>query len=60
MQVTKEYDFEDDALLGEADGAYIKMKKGDFVIFYPDDAHKPAIACGDKSEVKKLILKVKI
>lgn len=60
MDITKEYDPVDDAVLGQADGAYIKMKSGDFVVFYPDDAHKPAVESGEKSEVKKLIVKVKI
>ena len=36
------------------------LKEGEFLIFYPQDAHQPALDLGDKKEVKKVIVKVAI
>ena len=41
-------------------GEYIMMNKGDFMILYPNDAHKPSISI-DKSEiVRKAVVKVRL
>jgi YhcH/YjgK/YiaL family protein len=38
----------------------VKLAKGMFAIFYPDDAHKPCYDYGpDKSNVHKLVVKIK-
>ncbi len=38
---------------------FIKLKKGDFAIFYPHDAHMPQIAIDDNQKyVKKVVIKV--
>lgn len=40
---------------------YIEMNTGDFLILYPDDAHKPSISIGDKpTHVRKLVVKVPV
>ena len=36
----------------------IKMKKGSFAVFFPQDAHAPGIAAGDPAPVKKVVVKV--
>lgn len=33
---------------------------GSFVIFFPDDAHKPSMALGAPANAKKIVLKVKV
>jgi YhcH/YjgK/YiaL family protein len=39
----------------------VKLAKGMFAIFYPDDAHKPCYDYRDgKSNVHKLVVKVKV
>lgn len=39
---------------------YIKLEKGQFVILYPHDAHKPSISINTASIVKKVVVKVAI
>lgn len=48
--------------LGFAEGAvdFIKLKKGQFVVFTPDDAHQPCMAINGQNKVKKVVVKVKI
>ena len=36
----------------------IKMEKGSFAVFFPQDAHAPGIATGDPAPVKKVVVKV--
>lgn len=60
LDIVKPYDIENDVVLGKADGSYIKLKSGDFMVLFPDDAHKPGIISSDNTQVKKLIIKVKI
>ena len=36
----------------------IKMEKGSFAVFFPQDAHAPGIAAGDPAPVKKVVVKV--
>ena len=42
------------------DEEYLKLEKGDFMIFFPNDAHKPSISIDTAIEVKKVVVKVKI
>ena len=54
---TKDIEFFED---GE-DKISIKFSSGEFLILYPQDAHKPAMIVGDKQTVnKKFVFKVKI
>lgn len=36
------------------------FRKGDFVIFFPEDAHKPSMDLEKVSDVKKIVLKVSV
>lgn len=55
----KAYDKENDYLLlsGEADA--LTLKKGDFCVFFPEDAHIPVMGKGD-GRLKKAIVKIKL
>ena len=57
-----EYDNEKDLEFFEtkAKFQYQELREGDFLIFYPHDAHKPSIAFGAKSMVKKVVVKVAV
>lgn len=57
----KEYVKEDDFLPmeGEKCGGLI-LRPGDFLICYPNDAHRTAVAVEEPENVKKAIFKVKI
>lgn len=39
---------------------YFNLEKGQFLILYPHDAHKPSISKEEKSKVKKVVVKVAI
>ena len=60
--ITKEYDSEIDALLGDLDDDVIpvRLKKGEFVVLFPQDAHSPACVACTPLNVKKIIGKVRI
>ncbi len=42
----------------KGEGSFIEAKKGSFAIFYPQDAHMPAIAVDNPVPVKKVVVKV--
>lgn len=45
-------------LNGECD--FIKAKAGDFLVFFPQDAHMPSIAANEPSYVKKAVVKIRV
>lgn len=54
------YNADSDYALGEAEnGSFVTVPEGYFVIFAPQDAHKPMLKIGTSEEVKKVIVKVK-
>ena len=55
------YDADKDVMfLNDSDACdELLLRSGEFMIFFPQDAHKPAMAYGDKQFVKKLVFKVK-
>lgn len=55
----KEYEEEGDFLPldGKANG-YVELRKGDFLVCYPEDAHMTAIKVNEKEKIKKAIFKV--
>ncbi len=60
LPLTDPYSKENDcALYGTGSYTPILLQTGDFAIFYPNEAHRPAIAVHGKPEqVKKVIVKV--
>lgn len=60
INVTK-YDEDLDYILLDSD-TYImlKIKQGQFSIFFPNDAHRPGIVDGNIKMVKKAVVKVKL
>jgi YhcH/YjgK/YiaL family protein len=61
VKVTKDYDDKDDYLLGDGKGTFFVVPEGNFVIFYPHDAHMPGGAPGnDPVKVKKVVVKVRL
>lgn len=54
------YDEKKDLGFGQGVPDYVNMKKGMFVIFFPEDAHQPCMKVGDPKTVKKVVVKVKI
>ena len=65
------YDDENDATLyrlsgtGDADlpyrgGTEMRMRAGDFLVLFPQDAHVPMIASGEPRDVLKIVVKVRL
>ena len=56
--VTAEYDEERDVIFFKGDPSFVRLDKGMFAIFYPDDLHMPGT--GDGETVRKVVVKIKI
>jgi YhcH/YjgK/YiaL family protein len=61
LQAASEYDSEKDYLFFDdpVDAAAMKLIPVHFVIFYPDDGHKPGCMNGAPSRVKKVVIKAR-
>ena len=63
LKETKAYDASKDAAFYEEAGVAsqeLLMGDGYFVVFFPQDGHKPGLCAGECEMVKKVVLKVKI
>lgn len=55
----KEYEEDGDFLPLDGDNnGYVELRKGDFLVCYPEDAHMTAIKVNEKENIKKAIFKV--
>jgi biofilm protein TabA len=54
------YDEENDFILYCGEKNYLKLEEGMFAVFYPSDLHMPGIIINKPSEVKKVVVKVKM
>jgi biofilm protein TabA len=61
LQVTTPYDGEKDILFlkGEEDGRYY-LKPGQFMVCWPNDAHKVAIMRGQPEQIRKIVCKIRM
>jgi len=60
---TEPYNDENDFTLypnDSVEATYLKLNKGDFAIFYPNDAHKPGVHLQTMHAVKKAVIKVAV
>lgn len=62
MKPVKEYSNKNDIIFFDCDfNNWLFIKEKEFAIFYPEDIHMPCIRSGaDRSEVKKIVIKIKI
>jgi len=58
IKTTVEYDGEKDILFGTANGDFVTVQEGMFVIFTPQDGHMPSISGEKPEKVKKVVVKV--
>lgn len=58
QDVTADYDEEKDAAFFKGYASFIKMDKGMFAIFFPEDLHMPGT--GDGGPVRKVVVKVRV
>ena len=62
LSVKDEYDPNEDVSFYNDDDLQSRFvfKAGSFVIFFPEDAHKPSMEMGKPENAKKIVLKVKL
>lgn len=60
LKEAEPYSEEKDRALYSGEGVYLRAPEGHFVLFMPDDAHKPKICFGEPGKIRKIVLKVKI
>ena len=55
-----EYDAVNDIRFYQANGSYFTCPAGTFVVFGPDDVHRPCLADGIPSLVTKIVIKIRV
>ena len=60
LMIEQVYDEQSDSLLGRADGTPYLLKKGQYMVVLPEEAHLPGIAAGEAQAVKKAVVKVPV
>ena len=60
LKVTQEYAPDKDCVLLAGQGDFVTVRAGTFVVFFPEDAHMPGIACSVPAPVLKVVVKVRI
>lgn len=60
ITVINEYDEKNDIGFAEAGKSFVKIKKGMFMILFPEDAHQPCTAVDESICVRKVVVKVRV
>lgn len=61
LELEEAYDKGRDACFGRACAwTPVRLRKGDFAVFYPEDAHAPRLAQGAPGQVTKVVVKIAI
>lgn len=60
LTVTQPYADDKDCMLLAGTGDFVTAAAGTFVVFFPEDAHMPCLACGAPQAVCKVVVKVAV
>ena len=61
VAVDEEYNEEKDIVFYKSEsGDYRLATPRNFLVFFPDDMHRPSVSTGDSVLVKKVVVKVKV
>jgi YhcH/YjgK/YiaL family protein len=62
LEVSVPYNSEKDITFYHDPAAYgsVLLQAGDFIVVYPEDAHKPSCIAGSPAPVKKMLIKIRI
>ena len=60
LEITDEYNSEDDIEFLKGLGDFVQVNEGEFTIFFPDDAHMPGIKIKENEEIRKVVVKVRM
>ncbi|MBI3987364.1 MAG: YhcH/YjgK/YiaL family protein [Lentisphaerae bacterium] len=58
LKPVQDYDAEKDYILLKGRGDFVTLRPGLFAVFFPWDAHMPAVAIGTPKPVRKIVVKV--
>lgn len=59
-EVSEEYNEEKDVMFLKGEVKTLRAENKNFLIFYPNDAHMPALVVNEPQTVKKAIFKIKV
>ena len=60
LEISDKYNEADDVEILKGLGDFVQVNEGEFVIFFPDDAHMPGIKIKENEEIRKVVVKIKI
>ena len=60
LDILENYDEEKDVEYLNGLGDFVQVGEGEFVIFFPDDAHMPCLKIKENEKVYKVVIKIKI
>ena len=60
LEEVEPYSEEKDVARYKGEGVYLQAPPGHFILFMPDDAHKPKVYFKEPGLIRKLVLKVKL
>jgi YhcH/YjgK/YiaL family protein len=60
MEELDAYNAEKDIVFLKGKGDYVTATPGTFIVFFPHDAHQPCVSIGAGSDIKKVVVKVKV
>lgn len=60
MRIVEPYDDTKDVMFLDAEGSFIKVAAGSFIVFHPQDAHMPGQALTTPQPVLKVVVKVAV
>ncbi len=60
MDITEKYSSINDIQFHSGEGDFLRLTKGNFIIFSPGELHMPAIQIDESEEVIKIVMKIKI
>ena len=60
LEISDKYNEADDVEILKGLGDFVQVNEGEFVIFFPDDAHMPGLKIKENEEISKVVVKIKI
>lgn len=60
LRNASQYDEDKDIYFLNGDGAYKPIRPGEFMVFWPEDAHMPEVSKGSGCTVRKAVVKVAV
>ncbi len=58
LDILEDYDKEKDVEYLNGLGDFVQVGEGEFVVFFPDDAHMPSLKIKENEEVFKVVIKI--